>query len=185
MPPKKIRLKAPAAMPVPQNIDEANTAVRQIGIAQRELLRIEVAMAEELAAIKERYETEAAPIKASISGLHAVLQTWCEANRSTLTRDGKIKTADLPAGQVGWRMRPPRCTVRGEDTVLEALRRLGLTRFIRTKEEVNKEACLNEPDVAGSVPGISISQGEDFLWCRSRPNWRRCRDGTERKTNGQ
>ena len=163
MPPKKNRIKAPAATPVPQNIDEANLAVRQIGIAQRELTRIEVAMAEELAAIKERYETEAAPFKESVTGLQGALQTWCEANRGTLTRDGKIKTADLPAGQVGWRMRPPRCTVRGEETVLDALRRLGLSRFIRTKEEVNKEACLNEADVASAVPGISISQGEDFF----------------------
>jgi len=36
-------------------------------------------------------------------------------------------------------------------------------RFIREKEEVNKEAILNEQDAVKHVPGISISQGEDFM----------------------
>jgi phage host-nuclease inhibitor protein Gam len=163
MPPKKNRVKAPASAPVPQNLDEANVAVREIGGLNRELTRIEVAMAEELAAVKERYEAKAAPLKESVAGLTTALQTWCEANRVTLTKDGKIKTAALPAGEVGWRMRPPRCTVRGEESVLDNLRRLGLVRFIRTREEVNKEACLNEPQLATTVPGISISQGEYFF----------------------
>ncbi|MEC9342674.1 MAG: host-nuclease inhibitor Gam family protein, partial [Pseudomonadota bacterium] len=59
---------------------------------------------------------------------------------------------------------PPRVTVRGQDAVIEALRAIGLGRFIRIKEEVNREALLAEPDVARSVAGISIgSEGEDFV----------------------
>ena len=51
----------------------------------------------------------------------------------------------------------------GVERVLEALRRLGLHRFIRRKEEVNKEAILAEPQAVSAVPGISIAQGvEDF-----------------------
>lgn len=163
MPPKKNRLKAPATAPVPQNLDEANASVREIGMAQRELARIEAQMNDALAATKEEHETLAAPHKEAIAARTAALQTWCEANRATLTKEGKVKTAQLPAGEIGWRMRPPRCTVRGEESVLDAMRRLGLIRLIRTKEEVNKEACLNEPHIAGAVPGITISQGEDFF----------------------
>lgn len=41
---------------------------------------------------------------------------------------------------------------------------LGLQRFIRTKEEPNKEAMQAEPEVARQVAGISIgSVGEDFV----------------------
>ena len=47
--------------------------------------------------------------------------------------------------------------------MLDLLRRLGLKRFIREKEEVNKEAILNEPEAVAHVAGISISQGEDFI----------------------
>lgn len=164
MPPKKTRLKTPAAVvTIPQNQDEANAAIRAIGSAQRDLIRIETAMNDELARIKERFEAEAAPLKARIESATNALQVWSEANRAALTRDGKVKTAQLPAGELGWRTRPPSCTVRGADAVLATLKRLGLTRFIRTKEEINKEACLNEADIARAVPGISIAQGEDFF----------------------
>ena len=54
-------------------------------------------------------------------------------------------------------------TVRPEDSVLDALRRMRLARFIRVKDEVNKEAILNEPEAVVNVPGISIIQGEDFI----------------------
>lgn len=44
-------------------------------------------------------------------------------------------------------------TVRGADAVLELLRSKGLIRFIRVKEEVNKEAILNEPEAVQGLPG--------------------------------
>lgn len=48
--------------------------------------------------------------------------------------------------------------------MLESLRTLGLVRFIRTKEEVNKEAMLNEPELAATVAGVTIKTGvEDFV----------------------
>lgn len=161
---KNNRLKSPAtAVSIPQNFDQASAVVAEIGAAQRELQRIEAAMNDALATIKEEFEIQAAPIKGLVETKTKALQIWGEANRATLTREGKVKTAQLPAGEIGWRTRPPRCLVRGEEAVIETLRRIGLARFIRTKEEVNKEACLNEAAVAKSVPGISITQGEDFF----------------------
>lgn len=91
------------------------------------------------------------------------MQNWCEANRSDLTNGGKVKTANLVTGDVQWRVRPPSVTVRGVDSVMETLRRLGLSRFIRIKEEINKEAILNEPGAVAGVAGITVKSGvEDF-----------------------
>lgn len=53
--------------------------------------------------------------------------------------------------------------VRGADQVIEQLRSFGLDRFIRIKEEVNKEAVLAEPDSVIVVKGITIAQSEDFV----------------------
>jgi phage host-nuclease inhibitor protein Gam len=64
---------------------------------------------------------------------------------------------------VQWRLRPPKVVVKGLEAVLDKLRRMGLERFIRTKEEINKEAILAEPDAVKRVAGISIEQGEDFV----------------------
>ena len=51
----------------------------------------------------------------------------------------------------------------GVEAVLDQLRRLGLKRFIRQKEEVNKEAVLADPAAVAQVTGLTINRGEDFV----------------------
>lgn len=63
-----------------------------------------------------------------------------------------------------WRQRPPSVSVRGTDSVIEHLHKLGFEEFIRTKEEVNKEAMLLNPERAKTVNGVTIKTGvEDFV----------------------
>ena len=38
-----------------------------------------------------------------------------------------------------------------------------MKRFIRVKEEINKEAMLKEPELAETVRGVSITQREEFI----------------------
>lgn len=160
---KPTRIKKPAiAVHVPGSAAEASDGIARIGIEQRELARIEAAMNDEMAIIKERWETQAEPHRQKIAALTTGVQIWCEAHRSELLK-GDAKTAAFPAGEVQWRVRPPSCRVTGAEAVLDLLRRLGLSRFIRQKEEINKEAILNEPEAVASVPGIKIEQGEDFV----------------------
>lgn len=162
--PKKTRHKSAAiTIDVPQNREQAATAIANIGIANRQLDRIAANMNDELATVKARYEAMAEPLHATIAGLTRGVQTWAEANRDQLTQGGKTKTAALTTGEILWRLRPPSVRITGAEAVLDALRRLGLKRFIREKEEVNKEAILNEPEAVAHVPGIAISQGEDFV----------------------
>lgn len=162
--PPKTRIKAgPALAAVPQNRDEASQAVDEIGAATRELTRIEAEMNDRMAEIKTAYETQAAPLRARVDTLTLAIKTWAEANRDELTQHGKVKTHDLPAGQILWRTRPPSVRVTGVEAVLDSLRRMALERFIRVKEEVNREAILNEPETAARIPGIAISQMEDFV----------------------
>lgn len=154
---------AAAPVPVPQSRDQVSAHIREIGDHSRTLQRIAAAMNDELAAVKEHWEAQAQPLSQRIESLTAGIQIWSEANRAALTQGGKVKTATFPAGEVSWRTRPPSVRVTGAEAVLDALRRVGLGRFIRQKEEVNKEAILNEPAAVAHVPGISISQGEDFI----------------------
>lgn len=162
--PRKSRIKAGTALySVPQTRDEASSAVDQIGAATRELRRIEAAMNDELADIKARYEALAEPYRARVDTLTKAVQTWAEAHRDELTQHGKVKTHALPAGEILWRLRPPSVRITGVEAVLDLLRRTGLDRFIRQKEEVNREAILNEPEAVVRIPGIAISQLEDFV----------------------
>ena len=159
----KPRLKTPAhAERVPQTREEVDAAIAEIGQHTRERLRIETAMNDELAVIKARFEELAQPHSDAMRARLAGVQTWCEAHRDELTQGGKVKTAAFPSGEVRWRANPPSVAVRSVDTVLKALWEKGLSRFVRVKEEVNKEAILAEPDAVKGIPGITIKAIEEF-----------------------
>lgn len=142
---------------------QAEDALREVGEHRREVLRIETQMNDEIAAIKQKYETQAEPTKSLVSERVEALQAWAEANREELTNNGKRKTVPLATGEITWRTRPPKVTIRKKDDVLRALADLGLGRFIRTSQDVDKEAMLKEPTAVSALSGITIgSAGEDF-----------------------
>ena len=161
---KATRIKAAAAaVRIPQNRDECVEYIAEIGRKQRVRERIQTVMNDEIAVIKQKYEEQAKPITDELREISQGVQIWCEANRAALTNGGKVKFANLASGEVKWRMRPPSVRVRGVETVIDVLKKLGLTRFVRMKEEINKDAILADPDAAANIPGITITQSEDFV----------------------
>lgn len=160
---KTKRIKSAAAVYVPQNKEDVIGDIKKIGDLQRELEREQTIMNDAIGAITERHAPGIEALKKDIDTLSQGVQSWCEAHRDELTRNSKTKTASLITGKVEWRNRPPSVGIRGAETVLETLRRLNLDRFIRTKEEINKDAILNEPEAVKGVAGITIRSGiEDF-----------------------
>jgi phage host-nuclease inhibitor protein Gam len=160
---RKTRAKTIAtAVEVPQTREAVVAAIAKIGTLQRERSRIEAAMNDALAAVRQSHEERAQPLAEEVKALTEGVRVWCEANRHALTDGGRTKTAALASGEVRWRMTPGRVVIRSAETVMATLRSLGLQRFIRVKEEPNKEAMLAEPAVAAAVAGVSIVQGEEF-----------------------
>ncbi len=160
----KTRLKKETFSVRYQVREEVEIAIKDIGDLQRELQRKMTAQNDELAAITERYAPELQAIKEQLEPMQDAVQAWCESHRDELTQNGKTKTANFNTGDVQWRQRPPSVNARGIPAILENLKKLGLIQFIRTKEELNKDAMLNEPELAKTVAGISIKTGvEDFV----------------------
>lgn len=159
---KKTKAKASSA-PIPKDRQEASSFIAEMGRIEREVIRIDANLKDELAAIKERVEEQALPLVKRKSELFEGLQIYCEANREELT-GGKTKTVSFPAGTVSWRSRPPKVNVRAKlETIIAALREKGLRSLLRVTYELNKEAILAAPAKIEGVPGISIaSAGEDF-----------------------
>lgn len=158
------RIKTAAAEFVPRDRDQVIEAIAEIGRRQRERVRIETAMNDKLAKIKEQFEEEAHPHNAEIERLKEGVKIWCAAHRGELTQDGKTKTANLSSGEISWRLRPPKVNASPVAKVIEALKKMGLAdRFLRVKEELDKEAILKEPAAVEHVKGLTISQGEDFV----------------------
>ncbi|MCL2162341.1 MAG: host-nuclease inhibitor Gam family protein [Betaproteobacteria bacterium] len=156
------KAKKTAAPHACQSREETMDAIKTLGDTQRELARLETSINDEIAAITQREKGRVDALKERIDALTTGIHWWCEANRLALCAGGG-KTANLITGEVSWRQRPPSVSLRAVDKVLETLKRLGLDRFIRTKEEVNKEAILADPRSVAGVAGVTVVQGiEDF-----------------------
>lgn len=146
-----------------QSKEMAIDAISELGYTQRELVRIETLINDQLAGITAAHKDEIDILKARITRLVGGIQTWCDAHRAELLASGG-KEANLVTGLVRWRQRPPSVSIRGADKVLETLRSMGLFRFIRTKEEPNKDAMLADPHAVSDISGITIVTGvEDFV----------------------
>lgn len=155
------RIKAKAFTYSPQSKADCQADIKKLGDLQRELARETADLNDAIANLTKAAAPRFDALNESIQLLQAGVQTWCEANRKDLC--GSSKSANLITGEVAWRQRPPSVSIRGAETVIDNLKRLGLDRFVRVKEEPNKDAMLNEPDAVRGVAGITINTGvEDF-----------------------
>lgn len=151
------------AVAAPQSLEDARDWLRQFGERSREAEAIKLGMNDQISRIKEEAENKASPVKDELTRLETGIHAWAEANRVELTR--KSKTVDLGVGTVRWRQRPPSVRITGKAAdLLARLKAMGFARFIRVKEEINKDALLGEPAIAAEIKGVSISSaGEDFV----------------------
>lgn len=157
------RLKAPSRpIAVPQSKTDCMRDIKAIGDLQRDLARISADVNDEIAALTNKAAPRIDSLRQRIEALQEGVQTWCEANRVEIC--GKGKTANLVTGEVNWRKRPASVGLSKVEDVLKRLRAMGLTRFIREKEEVNKEAILAEPAAVAGIKGIKVvTDVEDFV----------------------
>ena len=161
---KNSKIKAAAAAHrVPQNRSEVVTMIGEIGNHQRDRQRMKADMDDEITAIREAYDKDLAQHSARIVELTAGVHTWCEANRDILTNGNKVKSANLMTGEIKWRMRPTSCRAIKLKEAIEELKLAGLTRFLREKLEINKEAILADPDAVKDFRWLALEQGEDFI----------------------
>jgi phage host-nuclease inhibitor protein Gam len=160
------RIKSKPMAPVPQSKHDCAESIRLLGDLQRQFERERSEMNDHIAAIAQAHQPLLSDLSDRMQALQGGIQAWCEAHRAELCDEGdKLgKTANLVTGEVSWRQRPPSVSIRGVDTVLDTLLRMGLGRFVRVKNEPNKEAMLNEPEAVRGIAGISIVTGvEDFI----------------------
>lgn len=160
------RLRSKTLAAVPQSKDDCASSIRTIGDLQREFERERAAMNDAIAATTAKHQPQLSELTERLDRLQAGVQAWCEANRTQLcgVADKLGKTANLVTGDVSWRVRPPSIRIVNADAVTETLLRMGLGRFVRVKNECNKEAMLQEPDALRGIQGITIVSGvEDFI----------------------
>jgi phage host-nuclease inhibitor protein Gam len=141
--------------------NEVNGLIEQLGQRQREIAIDEALMNEKIVETKAFYEDLSRQARTECVAAEKAIRDWCKAHRQELTDNGARKYHDFPAGRVIWRKDPPSVSVpkKGIAQILLWLHAHKLARFIRVKEELDKEAMLAEPDLAATVPEVRIRKG--------------------------
>jgi len=145
-----------------------------------------------LLAINKEYDARLAPLNSDIKGRMALAKDYADANSTELLPKKEARSFTHGLARVGWRTGQRTVETRYGVNVAQAIKSLhdlGLSAFIRVKEELNKEAilegCTDDKtlnrvvcDPAGNVvlqdgqpvteavhisaAGLKISQGESF-----------------------
>lgn len=154
-----------AAIAAPADDIECDSYILELGALHRELQKLEAEMNDALAKAKADYEAQAEPQRQRLTSLHGAIETYCTEHRARLTRDGRSKSYRFGNGEIGWRIRPARVTIRRAKNALAWLVDAGAAfkKLLRVKHQIDKEAMLRWPELASQVPGVMVgSAGEQF-----------------------
>ncbi len=127
------------------SLEDVNIALRDIGLAEKELEAIDAKAAKEIAEIKTRAAKDGEELRKQIAETSAKIAAYAEYNKAELFKDKK--SVELSFGLFGYR-KSTKISVK--KTTLELLKKLGFTGCIRLKEECDKDAManLNDEDLA-------------------------------------
>lgn len=141
-----------------QSWDDVDRCLAEIGRIDRELGLIEAGQQESIDQIKAATKLAAEPLQNKKLGLELAIKDYAEANRAEFA---KVKSRELTFGIIGFRLSTSVVIKRVADT-LQALKDLGLTGCIRTKEELDKDAMRNLPLETLHNVGASLRQVDAF-----------------------
>lgn len=148
---------------VPKDLVEATQFIADLAEEQRAINQIEATLNKAVERLTTQALEAAEPHQEKKSQLVEGLFVFATSQREHLTQGGKRKTIELATGTLGWRTTPPAVHISNIKKVIALLRKLDLSRFIRTKEEIDKEQMLKEPETVKGIKGVSIGQREEFM----------------------
>lgn len=167
----KTKIKKPA-LPIIHTVAEAEALVNEIAtikLSEQGLVSSYDLEAMNLAA---RYEPSLAPLRQALNEKAEVLERWAAAHPEEF---GNRKSIEFTSGTIGFRTGTPKCKLLKKwnwDLVLAAIKarfKGSLSDyFVRTKEEVDKEAILGEYAAKGvdketlAQVGVEVVQEESF-----------------------
>lgn len=158
--------KKATPLAVPQSYAAADALLARMGELDRLIEAADTDLAGEVAKLKARLEADIGPLVAEEKLIAQQLEAFADARRDELTDGGRRKHHDMPAGRIGWRNDPPSVKFKKgfkEADIIERLKEMRLARFLRRTFTLNKQAMLDDPDKAKTVPGIRIvSEVEQF-----------------------
>ena len=142
-----------------ETLEDVNMAMRDIGLWQRELDVIDTQANKEIAEIKTKASKAGEPLREKISATVAKIQAFAEYNKDEYFVDRK--SVDLSFGTMGWRKST---SISVKKTTLDLLKKLKMAKFIRVKQEPDKEAMAAlDDETLASVDAVRKVKNEFFV----------------------
>lgn len=146
-----------------QSRAEVEALIARIGELHRAKVRRGLEYGGQIADLKQVFDADIEALDRQIDEAEAKVRVWCVQNRAAICK-GRSKTAHFATGEVKFRAgRLVVLLTKSEDAILDYLRRKKLTRFIRVKEEVNKTALAGEPEIAETIPGVTLQRAPEQI----------------------
>lgn len=152
----------------PLSESEYRDALAQYANASARLNVINAEMEEKFTKIREENQQEVNSLNQQIAGTFDIVSRYCTENKNKLFV--KTKSFDTAFGTIGFRTDPPSLKTLTKvkwDDVLANLKRMKLTQFVRSKEEVKKDELLAArlTDMVKKFPeiGVRVAQTEQFF----------------------
>lgn len=134
-------------------------ALQQMSALKAQMDQIKAKADAKIADLETKKQAEVLPLWEQYRTLEQAASDYALANESTLLEGQKGKALQLVGGTVKYSVGRPSVELDAPlDVLLPRLRQLGLSRFIRITESVDKVAIQREADAIEGVEGIRIEQ---------------------------
>jgi Mu-like prophage host-nuclease inhibitor protein Gam len=141
-----------------ETLEDVNVALREIGLLERELEGIDAEAQKQIAEIKGAAAKSGEPLRARIIEISTKVGAYAECNKDDLFKDRK--SVELTFGVFGYRKST---SISVKKTTIELLKKLKLGRYVRIKEEPDKDAMAElDDDTLAQVDAVRKIKDDFF-----------------------
>lgn len=140
------------------SLEDVDFALKEIGLAERELEQIDAEAQKKIALIKEEALKKGESLRNRIAELASLIGAFAEYNKNELFKEKK--SIELTFGVFGFRKST---SIHIKKTTLELLKKLQMFQFIRVKEEPDKEKLADlDDETLASVDAVRKIKDDFF-----------------------
>lgn len=154
-----------------QTFDDADKKLLELAQHESFIAKKEAMMNTKIQAIKEDFDKSTASERAAKELIEKEIQDFLLINRSEFLKN---RTRQLIHGSLGWRTNPPKVTQLNKKynvkTSIELIKKILDGKYLRLKEEINKEAILVDyaakslEDQQIAAVGLKIDQDDTMFY---------------------
>lgn len=158
-----------------ETLEEVDQKLLELGTHKVFISKREAEMNSKMQSLRAKFDEETKDERAQVELIEKEIEQYCIINKLKFDRQ---RTMELTHGSVGFRTNPPKVNQLNKKytiaTTIELVKRIFRGKYIRAKEELDKDAILTDyaaklitdEQIAGI--GLRIDQGEKFF---CEPKW--------------